>query len=110
MIRACIIRCTLVLPIGMRVFAGSVQACRRALGDRGPPSPSDEQVLHLKPYLGDDVLWTAPSETMHQEPTVLCLWAEARVVAVVVGRTEAHRLLAVETTYLQLVQHILEIC
>src|SRR5215211_4365690 len=110
MIRACITTCTLVLPIGMQVFALSVQACRRVRGDRRPPSPLGEKILHLKPKLEDDVLWTAPGEAMQEQPAVLCLEAEAGVVAVVMSWTEAHRLLAVAAGYLQLIQHILEIC
>jgi hypothetical protein len=94
----------------MRVFALSVQACRRVRGDRGPPSPFDEEVLHLKTYLGDDVLRATPSEAVKQQLAVLCFEAEARAVAVVVGRAEGHCLLAVASSYLQLVQHILEIC
>src|SRR5215211_2134888 len=98
------------MPISMRVFALSVQACRRVRGDKEPPSPLDEEVLHLKPYLGDDVLWTAPGETMQKQLAVLCLQAEARVGAVVMSWTEGHCLLAAAAGYLQLIQHILKVC
>jgi hypothetical protein len=94
----------------MRSFALSVQACRRVRGDRGSPSPFNIKILHPKTYFGDDVLRTAPCEAVQQELIVLDLEAEARVGAVVVGRAEGHRLLTVAAGYLQLVQHILEIC
>ena len=88
----------------------SLIACRRVRGDRGPPSPFDEEVLHLQTHLRDDVLWLATSKAVQQQPAILGFEAKAGVVAVVVSGTEALRLLAVAVGHIKSVQHVLEIC